>query len=143
MNKAKSFSLRPLKTLLTFIVLGIIASTPNVSQAKESNEQDQIILLNDSASALEDINPGLSKMLAQYANEQEKDWENKNASKKELPAPITDKYKKLLQGRIKLLKAAAMAIQPTYPLIAKALDKMAKDLGKTIEEVPPKTNVNK
>ena len=119
-------------TLLLLIIIGVIAFPLSVAQAKGGDEQDQIILLNDSASALEDTHPGLSRMLTQYADEEEKDWENKNANKNVLPIPNTDKYKKLLQDRIELLKEAAVAIKPTYPLIAKALDQMAKDLNMTV-----------
>ena len=110
-----------------------IAFNPSVSQAKGGDDQDQIILLNDSAAALEDSNPGLSKMLTQFADEKEKEWEDKNANKNAPQVPLPIKYKTQLQDRIKLLKAAALAIRPTYPLIAKGLDKMAKDMNKTIE----------
>ena len=122
-----------LAKLCRIAIVVALAFGPYAAQAKGGDEQDQIILLNDSASALEDSNPGLSKMLAKYAQEQEKDWEEKNTNKNELPVPVTDKYKELLQDRIKLLKTAALAIQPTYPLIAKSLSQMVKDLNKTIE----------
>jgi nitrate reductase alpha subunit len=121
------------KILLTFLVLGIFAFNPGVSQAKGGDDQDQIILLNDSAAALEDSNPGLSKSLTQFADEKEKEWEYKNANKDTLPTPITDKNIHQWQERIKLLKAAALAIQPNYPLIAKSLLKMAKDINRAIE----------
>ncbi len=121
------------KTLLTFALVFAIIFNPGVSQAKESDEQDQIILLNDSAAALEDSNPGLSKSLTQFADEMEKDWEYKNANKDVLPAPVTDKEKIQIQLQIKLLKAAAFEIKPTYPLIAQALRKMERDLNRTIE----------
>ena len=121
------------KILLASIVLGIFAFNPGASQAKGGDDQDQIILLNDSAAALEDSDPGLSKSLAQFADEKEKEWEYKNAHKDTLPTPITDKNILQLQERIKLLKAAAFAIQPTYPLIAKSLLKMAKDINRAIE----------
>ena len=121
------------KILLTFIVLGIFAFNPRVSQAKGGDDQAQIILLNDSAAALEDSNPGLSKSLTQFADEKEKEWEHKNASKDTLPTPITDKNIHQWQEQIKLLKAAALAIQPTYPLISKSLLKMAKDINTAIE----------
>jgi hypothetical protein len=115
-----------MKILLAFIVLGILAFNPGVSQAKGGDDQDQIILLNDSASALEDSNPGLSKSLTQFADEKEKEWEDKNANKNGLQKPIIDKN---IQYRIKLLRAAALAIGPIYPLIAKGLNKMANDIN--------------
>ncbi len=119
--------------LLMLVVMGAIAFNPGVSQAKDANDQDQIILLNDSAAALEDSNPGLSKSLAKFADEKEKEWENKNAHKDAPPTPVTDKNIPRLQEQIKLLKAAALAIQPTYPLIAQSLGKMARDMNRTIE----------
>ena len=46
-------------TLMTFVIL----FNPSILWAKGGDEQDQIVLLNDSASALEETDPGLSKML--------------------------------------------------------------------------------
>jgi hypothetical protein len=121
-----------MKTLMFLIVLAV-ACNPGFSQAKGGNDQYQIILLNDSAAALEDSNPGLSKILAKFADEKEKEWEDKNANKNGPQAPIKEKDSPSLQYRIKFLKAAALAIEPTYPLMAKGLNKMANDIGRTIE----------
>ena len=121
------------KLLVIFVIISVITFNPAMSQAKGGDEQDQIILLNDSAAALEDSHLELSKDLTQFANEKQKDWENKNANKDQLPAaPITDKDKPIIQGQIKILKSAALAIEPAYPVIAKGLNKMAKDLNRTI-----------
>ncbi len=95
-------------------VVFALVFNPGVSQAKANNDQTQIILLNDSAAALEDSNPGLSKSLTKFADEKEK-------GKAILP----------LQEQIKLLKAAALAIGPTYPLIAQGLEKMADGINRT------------
>ena len=130
---AQGFQLNK-KALMMIMMTGVFL-LPNQSQAKGGDEQDQIILLNDSAAALEDANPALSKGLTQFAEVKEKDWEEKNANKNELPTPMIDKNIKVIQDRISLLKAAAMAIDPTYPLIAKSLRKMANDLNRTIELV--------
>jgi len=116
------------KALVILLVTGIIAFNPLVSQAKGGDEQDQIILLNDSAAALEDSNPELSKNLTKLADTKEKEWENNNVNKVKLPDPIIDKNAMTGQDQARLLKAAAHAIEPTYPAIAKALSKMAKDL---------------
>ena len=121
-----------IKKISIAIVFALVFNL-SVSQAKGGDDQDQIILLNDSAAALEDSNPGLSKSLTQFADEKEKEWEHKNADKNALPTPVTDKNIPLLQEQIKLLKAAALAIQPAYPLIAKSLLKMAKDINRAIE----------
>jgi hypothetical protein len=123
--------LAPLFSLLIFI--GVIAFNPCASQAKTDDDQAQIILLNDSAAALEESNPGLSKSLSQFADEKEKEWEAKEANKDALPTPVTDKELPLLRDRIKLLKESALAIKPAYPIIAKSLYKMAKDLNRIIE----------
>lgn len=118
---------------MTFVVIGAIAFDPSVAQAKGGDDQAQIILLNDSAAALEDSNPGLSKGLTKFADEKEKEWEDKNANQNGPQMPITDKNIAQWQYRIKLLRAAALAIGPTYPLIAKGLNKMANDInGKLI-----------
>lgn len=118
---------------MMIVVFFAVAINPGTSRAKGGDEQDQIILLNDSASALEDTDPGLSKSLTQFADEKEKEWEKQNGNKDALPIPITDKVKVQIQERIKLLKEASVAIKPVYPLIAKSLDKMVKDMSKTIE----------
>jgi len=115
----------PSKQLGILAVVSALVFNPGVSQAKAGDDQTQIILLNDSAAALEDSNPELSKSLTKFADEKEKEWEYKNANKDAPPTPDIDKNITLLQERIKLLKAAAFAIQPTYPLIAQGLNKMA------------------
>ncbi len=120
-------------TLMMLVFMGAVVFNPCVSQAKGGDDQNQIILLNDSAAALEDSNPGLSKSLTKFADEKEKEWEYKNANKDAPPTPVTDKNIKQSRERIKLLRAAALAIQPAYPLIAKSLRKMAKDFSETIE----------
>jgi hypothetical protein len=115
------------------VVIGGVVFLPVTSHAKGDDDQAQIILLNDSAAALEDSDPQLSKSLTQFADEKEKEWESKNANKEVLPTPVTDKYIKQAEERIKLLKAAAHAIKPTYPLIAQSLFKMAKVINRSIE----------
>jgi nitrate reductase alpha subunit len=128
--------MRDFETMLKFILMTVVFAlvfNPGVSQAKGGDDQDQIILLNDSAAALEDSNPGLSKSLTHFADEKEKEWEYKNAHKDTLLTPVTDKNIHQWQEQIKLLKATALAIQPNYPLIAKSLLKMAKDINRAIE----------
>jgi hypothetical protein len=121
-----------IKRIILLVAFAIVCH-PCLSQAKADDDQTQIILLNDSAAALEDSNPGLSTKLTIFADEKEKEWEAKNANKNELPTPVTDKYKAVIEEKIKLLRSAALAIRPTYPLIAKSLKKMAHDLNKTVE----------
>ena len=122
-----------IKLFVTFIILAGIFN-PSILWAKGGDEQDQIVLLNDSASALEDVNPGLSKILTKLANEKEIDWENKNANKNVPASPVIDKNSKQFKGQIKLLKSAAMAVQPTYPLIAKGLNQMVKDMERVTKD---------
>lgn len=128
--------MRVFATMLKFIPVAVVFAlvfNPGVSQAKANDDQNQIVLLNDSAAALEDSNPALSKKLTQFADEKEKEWEDKNANKNSPPSPVTDKNMPLLQDRIRLLRAAALALGSTYPLIAQGLNKMANDIN-------PKTN---
>ncbi len=113
------------------IFTGMVILGPGLSEANSDNGQDQIILLNDSASALEDSDPGLSKSLAKLADEKEKEWEYKSVNKNAPPALVTHAQ---LQYRIKILKEAALEIKPTYPLIAQSLDKMAGELNRIIEK---------
>jgi hypothetical protein len=115
--------------LIFMAVLFALVFNPGVSQAKGGDDQNQIILLNDSAAALEDSNPGLAKSLAKFADEKEKEWEDKSANKNGSQRPIIDKNILRMQYRIKLLKAAALALGPTYPLIAQGLNKMANDIN--------------
>jgi len=122
------------KQLGILAVVCLLFSNSAPSQAKDDgNEQDEIILLNDSAAALEDSNPGLSKRLTQFADEMEKDWEEKNANK--APAIVLPSKKDfpIIEQRIKILQAASLAIGPTYPLIAKSLQKIIKEMDRTIE----------
>lgn len=102
----------------------------SVSLAKGGDQRGQIILLNDSAAALDDSNPKMAEELAQFANEKEKELEAKNAGQDELPAPQEEVIKKRQTDRIKLLRDSAAIIQPAYPLIAKGLIKMADEMIK-------------
>ena len=123
--------------VLVFLRLGIlimiIAFSPVKSEAKSSNGQNQIILLNDSAAALEDSDPGLSKTLSSFADEKEKEWEESNANKDAAPKAITDKDIPKLREQIRILKEASVAIQPMYPLIAEGLKKMTIEIANKIE----------
>ena len=121
------------KVLTNIFIVFVIIFYPGHVQAKDGDEQSQIILLNDAASALEDINPGFSKSLTKLADDKEKEWNAKNSNKNVPSNSLADKNNTKSQEQIELLKAAALAIQPTYPLIAEGLDKMAKDMDRTIE----------
>ena len=123
----------PAAKLMLIAALFAIAFNPAVSQAKDSDNQSQIILLNDSAAAIEDSNPELSKSLTQFADEKEKEWNAKNANKDAPSAIFDDKNSTKFQEQLKLLNSAAIAIQPTYPLMAQALTKMAKGMDRIIE----------
>jgi len=130
MMKTRSFLVKSCSLLL---FTGAIALCPCPSQAKADDDQAQIILLNDSAAALEDSDPGLSKSLTEFADEKEKVWESKSANKDAPPIPVIEKDLPHLQDRIKLLNEAALAVKPDYPLISKNLYKMAHDLNRIVE----------
>lgn len=127
-------SLARLSSFLTaFFFLAVLIKT-DVLYAKASGDQDQIILLNDSAAAIEDSNPELSKSLTVFANQKEKEWEaNKAANKDALPSPVTYKEIPKMKKQIRILKEAAIEMQNDYPLIAKGLNKMAKDIEDKIK----------
>lgn len=111
--------------LIIGFVLAVLAS---VSWAKEADHRGEIILLNDSAAALEDSNPRMAEELTKFADEKEKALENKNADE---PAVSKEEaIKKPQTDRIRLLRDSALLIQPTYPQIAKGLIKMADDMDK-------------
>jgi predicted patatin/cPLA2 family phospholipase len=117
--------------MIILVIIFLIIFNPSSSQAKWGSQQDQIILLNDSAAALEDSDPKLSKELTKLANEKEKVWEAVNA-KNALPQAVKQNIPEL-KKQIVLLKKAALAIHPTYPLMAQNLDKMIKEMDAMIE----------
>lgn len=118
----------PVRLCSVLVALALLCSP---AHAKGGDEQAQIILLNDSASALEDSNPGLSHELAGFADQKEKAWE---ASRKDKSSPpLVPKKNALWIARVKLLKDAAHEMEPTYPVIAKNLMKMAANLQDQIE----------
>jgi hypothetical protein len=125
--------LKPNIALMLLMAVVVIGLSQGLSRAKDSDDQNQIILLNDSASALSDSNPGLSRTLAKFAEDKEKEWEDKNAGN--IGSQTTGNKNNIgqLQYRIKLYKQAALALQPDYPLIAKGLNKMANDINKSME----------
>ncbi|MDE2223541.1 MAG: hypothetical protein KGK03_10785 [Candidatus Omnitrophica bacterium] len=108
---------------LGLILFGLVCY-PSVAQAKADNQQKGIILLNDTAAALESSNPALSKEFTQLADEQEKEWEAQNAGKAKAPAALSVADR---AQRIKLLKQAAGAVAPLYPMMARDLGRMADD----------------
>ena len=121
---------------LAVVVLGAaVALMPSLSWSKADQDQNQIILLNDSAAALEDSNPPLSKQLSAFADEKEKDWEAaKNAGNTPaVPAPLTDQQKAHLRDQVKLLQTASVSIGTVYPLITKGLNDMRQELERTIK----------
>ena len=122
-----------MKIVMITLVVVFLALNSISSLAKGDDDQAQIILLNDSAAALEDAHPELSKELSQFADQKENEWEKKNANKEMLPEPVTDKTKLMIENHINLLKEAALAIKPTYPVIAKSLSQMARKMDRTIE----------
>ena len=119
--------------LFLAVFWSVVLLGPAMAQNKAGNDQGQIILLNDSAAALEDSNPDISKRLTEFADEKEKEWEKKDPNADTLPVVLTDKIKAQIQDRIKLLRSASDLIETTYPLIAKALKNMANGMNRAIE----------
>ncbi|MBF0511752.1 MAG: hypothetical protein HQL13_05410 [Candidatus Omnitrophica bacterium] len=107
----------------------ILGSFPGVSWAKDLKSQEQIILLNDAAAALEDSDPEISQTLSQWAQELDNKWQDPK-SNKDVESIFMDPNKDRLKTRIQLLKTAAKKIENTYPLIAKSLNQMEENLRK-------------
>jgi len=112
------------KVTATFFLGFLIAVSPSWALAKGGDEQNEIVLLNDSAAAVEDSDPPLSKALTQFANEMEVDWEKKNADSSYV-GPAVDKV--TLQKQIDLLRKTVVEVGP-YPLIIQGLEKMQGSL---------------
>jgi hypothetical protein len=102
---------------------------------KPANQQDEIILLNDCASAVEDADPVLSKILTAMADTKEKEWEAGNADKEYKPPAVSPKDIPALEKQIEALKTAAYEIKPVYPVIAANLKKIIKETQRKIESV--------
>jgi hypothetical protein len=116
------------QTLTIWLCCGILL-LPAIVFAKPANEQDEVILLNDSAEAVAETDPALSKSLTQWASKKEKEWEYENANKNASPPPITAKDLPELRDEIKLLEKTVLLIKPVYPLIAQGLIKMEKEIN--------------
>jgi len=112
--------------LIAGFIFVLLAS---VSLAKGGDQRGQIILLNDSAAALEDSHPRMAEELVLFANEKEKELADKSAGQDEPPASKEEVIKKPQTDRIKLLRESAAIIQSTYPQIAKGLIKMADEIS--------------
>ncbi len=125
--------LRPVLMGLT-VTGSMIVLLSSVSFAKPGDETAQIILLYDSAAALQESNPELSTILTKFANEEEKKLEDKNAGKREQVGLKEEERKKHHEDHIKLLRDSATVLQQFYPEIAKRLAQMADDITKVIEK---------
>ncbi len=120
---------------MNLTVLGLMmALLSSVSLAKGGDEVAQIVILNDSAAALEESNPKLAKSLTEFADQKEKELEDIKSGNQEQIDLSEQDIKKRHEDHIKLLNSSAAALQPTYPEIAKGLSKMADDITKMIEK---------
>ncbi|MBF0504373.1 MAG: hypothetical protein HQL14_04640 [Candidatus Omnitrophica bacterium] len=108
----------------------MVALVTTLSWAKGGDARGQIILLNDSAAALEESNPQMARDLAQFADEKEKALEDANVGKDEPQESEARDIQKLKTKRTKLLRDTAQILKPTYPEIAKGLMKMADESDK-------------
>ncbi len=112
----------------------MIVPLSSLSFAKPGDETSQIILLNDSAAALQESNPELSTGLTKFANEKEKELEDKNTGKQEPVGLKEEEIKKHDEDHIKLLRDSAAVLRQFYPEIAKRLVQMADDMTKVMEK---------
>ena len=124
------------KVFFGLAVLGIIVFLSGVSfaQMAPTTEKDspewkakheaKIKLLEDSAAALQQTNPGLTKRLNDLVNEET------NESKEKL-AKDSPEWKARHVARIQLFKDAAAALQQSHPDLAKSLEDMTVSKQKT------------
>ena len=121
--------------LTNLVVMGaMIVLLSAVSFAKEGVDTDKIVLLYDSAYALQASNPKLAKDMIKFADEKEKKLENSKAGKQEQTVPKEQDIKKLNEDHIKLLRDSAALILQSYPEIAKGLTQMADNITKAVEK---------
>ena len=113
------------------ILVAMVVLFSSASWAKVPDERGQVILLNDSAAALEESNPRMAKDLTQFADEKENALENNNDGQDAPSAPGEEEVKKQQSARIKLLRNSAAILQQLYPEIAKNLVAMADDMAKS------------
>jgi len=121
MMKTQSFLVK------SFSLIFLLSAT--VGFAKTDNDQNEIILLNDLAAALEDSNPQLSKNLSEFAEEREKQWDDRTAHPIDPSAALSPEEIVQIRQQLKLLNEALPQIKSTYPLIALGLKRMIKELG--------------
>jgi len=124
------------------MVMGLVAGSAivllsSVSFADEAQNQAKIKLLNDSAAALAQSNPGLAASLTKFATQEAAEKEEKNEGKegaekadkneeKKEPEGLKEEGKKKEHAEyIKLLRDSAAALKQMYPELTLSLMAMA------------------
>lgn len=105
-----------------------VVATNDVSAAKKAKYEARIKLLQDSAAALQTINPDLAMKLTDIVNGQSKE---KAEGSKEKLAKDSPEWKARHEARVQLYKDAAVALQVTNPDLAKGLMDMTVPKQKT------------
>lgn len=101
------------------------------SSAGKAKHEARIKLLQDSAAALQQTNPDLSKKLSDLANEGTNKSKEKMEGSKEKAAKDSAEWKAKHEARIKIYKDAAAALKQTHPDLAKSLEEMTVAKHKT------------
>lgn len=117
-------------------VFGVLMFLSGVSFADEGaktapeHHAAKVKLLQDSAAALAQSNPALSKGLTDYANAELKEKQEK----KEGEGKAEEQMEATRAAHIKLLRDAAAALQATHPDLAADLTKMADKHEKKMKD---------
>jgi hypothetical protein len=111
-------------------VLGVLFFLSRASFA-QGDKEAKIKVLQDSAAALAQSNPDLSKGLTDLANEETNE---KTEGKKTPVAKDSPEWKAKHDARVKLFQDSAAALQAAHPDLASSLLKMAERKHKKITQ---------
>lgn len=118
--------MKSLRTMmLGLIAVGVFAVFSSISYAAEAQEQAKVKILNDSAAALQQLNPGLAASLTKFANEEATEKQEKNEGNKEQEGTKEEGMMNKVMGHIKLLRDSASALKQSNPALALSLMQMA------------------
>jgi len=106
-------------------------ATGKGSQEWTAKHEAKIKLLQDSAAALQQTNPELSKKLSDLASKEASEPKEKMEGNKEKISKDSAEWKAKHEERIKLFKDAAAALSTTHPDLAKGLEEMTLPKHKT------------
>jgi hypothetical protein len=109
------------------------------ASVKQARHDAKIKLLQDSAAALQTVNPDLSKRLSDLVNEDANKSKGQLVSGKEKTAKDTMEWKAKHEAKMLLYKDAAEALAVSHPDLAKGLNDLSElkakpEIPKALEE---------